>query len=118
MALGVNKDSFTTDFDVGSNKRPSRTRIRIISAVHNVRVSMTLLMLVVGIVILGLAANILSVYRATHLPADFFLPIWPENLDLRPINALVAGGTIITLINAVSLFASKNSTVGSRKTNG
>ncbi|KAG6252969.1 hypothetical protein E4U24_008502 [Claviceps purpurea] len=59
-----------------------------------------------GIVMLGLAADTLSGCNATHLLSDYLLPVWPENLDIRPTYALVAGSGIITVGNAVSLFTS------------
>lgn len=107
MSSSLKNELSSSDFEIDNNELRAHSRVRMVSVVHSVRVGMTVLALVAGITILGLSADTLSVYNATHLPADFLLPLWPENFDLRPTTALVAGSAIVTAMNAVSLLASK-----------
>lgn len=82
-------------------------RHRLLSTVHSSRIALTVLALAAGITILGVSANGLLVYHETHLPAEFYLSLWPAQFDLRPTAALIAGGVIVTVANVVSLFFSK-----------
>ncbi|KAG6002995.1 hypothetical protein E4U21_002470 [Claviceps maximensis] len=108
----------TSSSDFGGDQRELRTHpnVRLASAVHSIRVAVTILALSAGIVTLGLSADTLAVYNATHLPADYMLPLWPENFDLRPTHALMAGGGIVTAMNALSLFASNTQSIRGRST--
>jgi len=96
-----------SEFEVDVYDLKLQTKLRLIGIVHGLRVGLTVLALAAGIAILGLAADALAIYRQTHLPADFFLPLWPEDLDLRPAVALVAGGVVVAVANVVSLVFSK-----------
>ncbi|KAG5948473.1 hypothetical protein E4U53_006274 [Claviceps sorghi] len=104
----------SSDFKADRHDLQTHPNVRLASAVHSVRIAVTVLALFAGIVNLGLSADTLAVYNATHLPADYLLPLWPENFDLRPTHALVAGSGIVTAMNALSLFASKTPSIRGR----
>ncbi|KAG5979819.1 hypothetical protein E4U55_004729 [Claviceps digitariae] len=103
-----------SDFGGDHHGLQTHPKVRLASTVHSVRVAVTILALFAGIITLGLSADTLAVYNATHLPADYLLPLWPENFDLRPTHALVAGSGIVTTMNALSLFASNTRSVRGR----
>lgn len=111
MSSSLKNEITSSDFEVDAQELLSHSRIRKINAIHTLRVYMTALALIASIAILGLSADTLSVYRDTHLPADFLLSLWPDKFDLRPTTALVAGSAIVTAANAVSLLASKSQSV-------
>ncbi|KAK2590238.1 hypothetical protein QQS21_012084 [Conoideocrella luteorostrata] len=114
MSSSLKNELSTSDFEVDSRELRCHWRVRIVNAVHSIRVAMTLLALAAGIVVLGLSTDTLAVYNVTHLPVDYMLPLWPQNFDVRPTNALVAGSAIVTAMNAVSLLASKTQSVRGR----
>lgn len=101
----------SSDFEGDHHELQTHPNIRLANAVHSIRVTGTILALLAGIVTLSLSADTLAVYNTTHLPPDYLLPLWPENFDLRPTHALVAGGGIVTAMNALSLFASNTQSV-------
>lgn len=88
--------------DVENRRQTGPTR-----AVEAARLGLTGLALLAGIAIVATSADTLSVYNETHLPEDFLLPLWPSKFNIRPTIALVTCGTIILLVSAVSLAASK-----------
>ncbi|KXJ97726.1 hypothetical protein Micbo1qcDRAFT_230306 [Microdochium bolleyi] len=59
--------------------------------------------LLCGFVVLGTSASTASVFNSTNLSSDFDLPLWPEDFDMRPTNALIAGGVLVVLSNLVAL---------------
>ncbi|KAI0834909.1 hypothetical protein F5Y06DRAFT_144743 [Hypoxylon sp. FL0890] len=79
-------------------------KIRVVDAA---RIGLTGLALLCGFTILGTSADTLAVYNATHLPGDFYLPLWPDQFDLRPTIALVVGSSIVVFAHLVSLLFSK-----------
>ncbi|KAG6007456.1 hypothetical protein E4U54_008838 [Claviceps lovelessii] len=104
----------SSDFEGDHHELQTHPNIRLANAVHSIRVTGTILALLAGIVTLSLSADTLAVYNTTHLPPDYLLPLWPENFDLRPTHALVAGGGIVTAMNALSLFASNTQSIRRR----
>ncbi|KAJ1337453.1 hypothetical protein MN608_00305 [Microdochium nivale] len=73
----------------------------------SIQLALHCLGLLCGLVVLGTSANVASVFGSTHLPSDYDLPLWPENLDLRPTNALIAGGVLVVLANLAALAFAK-----------
>lgn len=76
-------------------------------AVEGARLGLTVLAFVAGVVILATSADTLTTYNETHLSEDFFLPLWPNNFNIRPTMALVTCGSIILIASAISLAVSK-----------
>lgn len=98
----------TSNFDLDNiDDVHFQSKIRLFNTLDSIRVGLTLLALAAGITILGVSADALAVYDATHVSADFLLPLWPNDFDLRPTVALVVGSTIVIVASAVSLAASK-----------
>ncbi|GAO16405.1 uncharacterized protein UV8b_06421 [Ustilaginoidea virens] len=114
MSSSLKNELTVSDLEVDSHALRSLSRSAILNTIHSLRVVMTALALSAGIAILGLSADTLFVYNSTHLPTDFLLPLWPENLDLRPTNALVAGSVIATAMNMASILASKAPSIRGR----
>lgn len=85
-----------------STLQPKRSNI-----VASVGLGVNVLSLLSAITILGTAGDVLSVYNATHLGDEFFLPIWPADFDIRPSVALVTCAAIITFSNIISIVAAK-----------
>lgn len=114
MPSSLKNEIFSSDFEVDHHEPPTHSNARLANALHSLRVTMTTLSLIAGVVMLGLSADTLAVYNATYLPAEYLLPLWPENFDLGPTKALVAGGAVVTAMNAVSLLASKTQSIRGR----
>ncbi|KAJ6444671.1 ATP-dependent RNA helicase DBP10 [Purpureocillium lavendulum] len=114
MTSSLKNEVTVSDFEGDGRDLRTRVKARIVGTVHGLRVAMTLLALLTGITTLGLSANSLAVYKYTHVPDDYLLALWPEHFDLRPTTALIAGSAIVTVANAVSLLASKTSSVRNR----
>jgi len=70
---------------------------------ESARTGLTIVALLAGVTILGVSADALAVYNATNIGQDFLLPLWPDNFNLRPTVALVAGSAIVVVANAVGL---------------
>lgn len=77
----------------------------------SIQLALHCLGLLCGLVVLGTSADVAAVFAATHLPSDYDLPLWPESLDLRPTNALIAGGVLVVLANLAALAFAKVSMV-------
>jgi hypothetical protein len=95
--------------DAAYDKRARSTRM-----IESIRLGLITLALLAGLTILGTSAHTLAVYHKTHIADDFFLPLsglWPSAFDARPSAALVACGTIVFVASAISLGASKASSV-------
>ncbi|KAH7160055.1 hypothetical protein B0J13DRAFT_519479 [Dactylonectria estremocensis] len=103
----------TSNFEVDSEDLRLDSKIHMYGLANSVRLALTALALAAGITILGVSADAVAVYNATHVPDDYLLPLWPSNMDLRPTVALVAGGAIVVVANAISLLANKAQVVKS-----
>jgi hypothetical protein len=61
------------------------------------RIAVSILLVAAGAAIVGCEGHALQNFNATNLGAQFFLPLWPQDLDLTPtITILVVGGVILT----------------------
>ncbi|GJN80635.1 hypothetical protein PLIIFM63780_004162 [Purpureocillium lilacinum] len=114
MSSSLKNEVTVSDFEGDGRDLRTRVKARIVGVIHALRVAMTLLALLSGITILGLSANSLAVYKNTHVPDDYLLALWPHQFDLRPTTALIAGSAIVIVANAVSLLASKTTSVRNR----
>ncbi|KAK1987040.1 hypothetical protein LZ30DRAFT_580870 [Colletotrichum cereale] len=99
--------SRTSDFEVDIEESHNSSQARVLKAVDAARVSLTALALLASITVLGVSADALAVYDATHVPAHYLLPLWPDAFDLRPTVALVVGSSILIIANMVSLLFSR-----------
>lgn len=95
------------NFETETQQVELQSKIRLCRIVELSRVGLTALALMASVAILGLSADALKVYNTTHVPPGFLLPLWPDDIDLRPTQALVAAGSIAVAVNVVSLLASK-----------
>jgi len=107
MAPQAKEKPSTSDFEVESQDLYLLAKVKTLRIVDGARLGLTTLALLMGISALGLSANALSVYNTTHVAQGFLLPLWPDQLDLRPAVALVVGATIVALTNIVSLVFGK-----------
>jgi hypothetical protein len=67
------------------------------------RIALSILLVAAGAAIVGCEGHALQNFRATNLGAQFFLPLWPQNLDLKPTITLLAVGSVILTFNLVHL---------------
>lgn len=101
------KRGYASSFEVDSQDLHLQSKVRTLRMLDGARIGLTILALAMGITILGVSADTLAVYDATHVPREFLLPLWPDSFNLRPTVALVVGSTIVLVANAVSLLFSK-----------
>ncbi|OAQ98502.1 hypothetical protein LLEC1_01898 [Akanthomyces lecanii] len=104
----------SSDFEVEAGDRQNAPKVGILRAVDTLRVGLTVLALAAGAAVLGLGADTLAVYKATSLPGDYLLHLWPEQFDIRPATSLIACGVLVLVANSLALAMSKVSFVGSR----
>lgn len=107
MSTGEKNIPQSSDFEVDPEDTHFSSNTRILRTIDAARVSLTALALLAGITILGVSADALAVYDATHVPASFLLPLWPDDFDLRPTVALVVGSSIVIVVNFISLLFSR-----------
>ncbi|KAH7313333.1 hypothetical protein B0I35DRAFT_270495 [Stachybotrys elegans] len=86
-------------------------KMRTIAILDSSRVFATALALAASVTVLGLSADALAVYSRTHVPAEFLLPLWPQNFDIRPTHALIATSVIVMVTSLASLAVSKTSSL-------
>ncbi|KAI6779568.1 uncharacterized protein J7T54_002836 [Emericellopsis cladophorae] len=67
--------------------------------------------LAAGVTVLGVSADALKTFDDTHLPSEYFLPLWPADVDVRPVQGMVAAGTVVTVMSLVSLVMGRLSMV-------
>ncbi|KAJ6782557.1 hypothetical protein PWT90_01385 [Aphanocladium album] len=104
----------SSDFEIEADDRHTVPKVGMLRVVDTLRVGLCILALAAGAAVLGLGADTLAVYRATSLPADYMLHLWPEEFDVRPTNALIACGALVLVANSLALAMSRVSFVGSR----
>lgn len=109
----VSASDFEADTVHSSSSFPSSRSARLFRVVDNARLALTVLALASGIVVLGVSADALMVYRETYLPEEFMLPLWPAKaaFNSNPTVAMVAAGTVIVAANSAVLLVSKVSVV-------
>ena len=75
------------------------------------RIAVSILLVAAGAAIVGCEGHALQNFNATNLGAQFFLPLWPQDLDLTPtITILTVGGVILTF-NLIYLISTAISNV-------
>ncbi|WQF76019.1 hypothetical protein CDEST_01033 [Colletotrichum destructivum] len=118
MSSELKNVSRTSDFEIDVEEVHVSAQARAMKAVDAARVSLTALALVASITVLGVSADALAVYDATHVPAHYLLPLWPDAFDLRPTVALVVGSSILIIANTVSLVFSRVQSTNIKKLRG
>ncbi|KAK0722858.1 hypothetical protein B0T26DRAFT_643646 [Lasiosphaeria miniovina] len=107
---------FESDSQHDHHHLPQANKTSAMRTVDTARIATTALALLMGATVLGVSANTLAVYDATHVPYDFFLPLWPDEFNIRPTVALVVGSTIVILANIAALCFSKVRVLRNRTT--
>ncbi|MCJ1269814.1 hypothetical protein MMC22_009707 [Lobaria immixta] len=70
----------------------------------SIRVATSLITLALSIAIIACADNSLRAYTSTNFGGEWFLPLWPAKVDLRPTHAVLACGVVI-LVSSVAYLA-------------
>jgi hypothetical protein len=107
MSVERKREMNSSDFEVDSNDLHFQSKVKTLKVLEGARTGLTVAALLCGITILGLSADALAVYNDTHIGQDFLLPLWPDNFNVRPTVALVAGSAIVVIANAVGLLFGK-----------
>lgn len=87
------------------------SKIRLANILELATQALTALALLAGVSILGLSADALKTYNETHVPPEYLLPLWPDELDLRGNVSLVACSAIVVAVSLIALATSKVSLV-------
>jgi hypothetical protein len=111
MSSHLKNEISASDFEVASEDSRIQSKLRLVRTVDTLRIGLSIVALCVGVVVLGLSGDVLYVYNATSLPADFLISLWPEKVDMRPTYALVTCGAIVVVANGLALVLSKVSAV-------
>ncbi|OLN81791.1 hypothetical protein CCHL11_08924 [Colletotrichum chlorophyti] len=107
MSSEIKNNSQTSDFEIDAEGVHPSTESHFLRIVDSARIGLTALALLAGITVLGVSADALAVYDATHTPQNYLLPLWPDAFDLRPTVALVVGSSIVIVANIASLLFSR-----------
>lgn len=84
----------------GERSSGSQQKIRILDWS---RIGLSLLLVAAGSAIVGCEGHALYTYNSTHLSSQWFLPLWPLQLDLRPSVGILVGGAVVILTSCVYL---------------
>ena len=77
--------------------------LRKLRLLHWVRIALSGLLIAAGAAIVGCEAHALHAYNATHLGNQWYLPLWPSTLDVRPSVAVLGGGASVILFSLIYL---------------
>ncbi|KAB5558022.1 hypothetical protein GE09DRAFT_1117556 [Coniochaeta sp. 2T2.1] len=97
----------TSSFEVDSQDHSIQKKIKTLRHDETVRIGLLALATAMGITIMGLGADVYSVYQRTHVSHDYLLALWPDELNTAPTAVLVAGSAIVVLVNVITLVVSK-----------
>lgn len=99
--------AYTTE-DVLDSKYQKMSKL-----LSTIRVATSLITLALSIAIIACADNSLRAYTSTNLGGEWFLPLWPAKIDLRPTHAVLACGIVILVSSVAYLAAALFPSVGS-----
>ena len=101
----------TSDFEAEAASLQVQAKTRMFRIIDSTRISLAVLSMALAIATVGVSGHALSVYDGTHVPANFHLPLWPEQFDVQPTVALVACGAIVMIFTSLSILTSKVASV-------
>lgn len=109
MPADTKTEATTSGFEIDSPRMMSGhfSQPKAASAADATRTALSVLALCAGVTVLGVSADALATYDATHVPASRLLPLWPDNFDLRPTVAMVVCATVVVGASAASLVGGK-----------
>ena len=84
-------------------KPDNNNGLRKFRLLHWLRLALSLLLVAAGAAIVGCEAHALHAYNDTHLSTQWYLPLWPSTLDVRPSVAVLGGGALVVLFNLMYL---------------
>lgn len=90
-----------SDDNLAKQDAPASTRL--LRTMHFGRIILSVVLVAAGAAIVGCEAHALHTYNSTNLGSEWFLPLWPQNLDLRPSIAILVGGAVVALTNCFYL---------------
>jgi len=77
------------------------------------RLALTLLILATSAAAMGCTGHVLRRYNATHFGTNVHLPLWPQNVDVRPTLAILISAAIAASASLLYLVFSLIPTVSS-----
>ncbi|KAK4225509.1 hypothetical protein QBC38DRAFT_482735 [Podospora fimiseda] len=93
-----------------------QSKMKQLQTLNSALLGLNSLSLLMGLTILGVSANTLKVHHRTSLPEqEYFISLWPEEFNIRPTVALVAGSVFVVLSNVISLVCGKLSSMRSKQ---
>lgn len=100
-----------SNFEDDSQDLQISSKFRMFHMVNNARLALTVVALAAAITVLGVSADSIAVYNATHVPDNYFLPLWPATFNLRPTVALIVTSAVVIVVNGLSLVISRTQLV-------
>ena len=74
---------------------------KILKGLHWGRIVLAVLILGVSAATLGCSASALHQYATSKQRSQWMLPLWPKSIDLRPTQAILAFGVIMTTFSII-----------------
>ena len=91
--------SYTTD-DLANAKYSRYAR-----AVEWLRIFLSIITLAISVAVTACAGDALRAYSKSRVQPEWLLPLWPQNVDLRPTRAMLGCGIAIVFLSLVYLAA-------------
>lgn len=107
LKMGFEKRGDASSFEDDSQDHSIQKKIKTLRHDETVRIALLALATAMGITIMGLCADVYSVYQRTYVPADYLLALWPDELSVTPTVVLVGGSATVVLTNIIALIVSK-----------
>lgn len=73
--------------------------------IYLIRLGITAITLVTSIAVIACAGVALRHYSNSHLGAEWLLPLWPLNVDLRPTHTVLGCGITVAILSFAYLAA-------------
>lgn len=105
--------SFTSSRQSQSQEPPAYTTDDILAYQHQkysklvswLRIALSAIILVISVAIIACSGSSLRAYSGSTFAGDWWLPIWPLIVDLRPTHAVLACGIVLMVASLLYLAA-------------
>lgn len=114
MASETKNPASSSEFEVDSSVEDLvlQSKSRGLKMADAARSGLTVFTLLCAITVLGVSGDALGTYNSTYTSADWLLPLWPDEFDVSPTQAILGGSLVVVVVSIVSLVFSKVPSVG------
>ena len=99
LSLSHEPPAYTTD-DIIAYQHQRYSKL-----VSRLRLALTTITLVISVAIVACSGSSLRAYSGRGFAEEWWLPIWPASVDLRPTHAVLACGIVLMVASLIYLAA-------------